>query len=77
MPERPAPTRDEILSHLRDRSNWNRWGEDDQRGAINLITEEKRVEAARLVRSGRSVSLSRDCPKTPGPGNWHTSSTRA
>jgi hypothetical protein len=37
-------------------------------GAINLITPEKRVQAADL-RSGRSVSLSRDFPDDPCPGN--------
>lgn len=67
--ERKAPTKDEVLSYLSDRRNWNRWGKDDQRGAINLITPQKRAGAAALVKSGRSVSLSREWPKTPGPGN--------
>ena len=69
MPGQPVPSRDEALSYLRDRRNWGRWGDDDQRGAINLITPEKRVRAARLVRSGRSVSLSRDLPTIPGRNN--------
>jgi kynurenine formamidase len=69
MPETIAPSPDEVRSYIRDRNNWGRWGADDQRGAINLITSEKRVEAAALVRSGRSVSLSRDVPTRPGPGN--------
>ena len=43
----------------RDRRNWGRWGTDDQVGAINLITAEKRAAAAQLVRNGRTVSLSR------------------
>ncbi len=43
----------------RDRRNWGRWGRDDQVGAINLITPEKRAAAAGLVRTGRTVSLSR------------------
>ena len=38
-------------------SNWGRWGDDDQLGALNLITPEKRIAAARLVQSGVSVSL--------------------
>jgi hypothetical protein len=37
-----------------------RWGADDQIGAINLITAEKRKEAATLVREGFSVSLASD-----------------
>jgi len=40
-------------------SNWGRWGEDDQLGALNLITPAKRVEAARLVETGRVVSMAR------------------
>ena len=69
MVDRRLPTRAEVDSYLRDRRNWGRWGKDDEIGAINLITAEKRVAAAGLVRSGRSVSLSRYFPKTPGPGN--------
>ena len=41
-------------------SNWGRWGPDDELGTLNLITDAKRVEAAALVRTGRTVSLSRD-----------------
>ncbi len=38
-------------------SNWGRWGPDDQRGTLNLITAEKTIAATRLVRDGVSVSL--------------------
>ena len=69
MPERPLPTEQEVLSWIRERRNWGRWGKDDQLGAINLITPAKRAAAARLVTSGRSVSLSRPFPKEPGPNN--------
>jgi len=69
MGEQPVPERRDVLAYLRERRNWGRWGKDDQIGAVNLITARKRVAAAALVRSGRSVSLSRDFPKTPGPNN--------
>ncbi len=69
MVERRLPTQQEVESYLRDRRNWGRWGSDDEIGAINLITPQKRVAAAGLVRSGRSVSLSREFPTVPGPGN--------
>lgn len=59
----------ELEALLREGSNWGRWGPDDELGAINLVTPEKRVAAAALVRSGRSVSLSRDFPTHPAPGN--------
>lgn len=38
-------------------SNWGRWGPEDQRGTLNLITPEKTREAASLVRVGESVTL--------------------
>jgi kynurenine formamidase len=40
-------------------SNWGRWGKDDERGALNLITAEKRKQAAALVQDGVCVSLAR------------------
>ena len=71
MPERPLPTDKEVRALIHDRRNWGRWGKDDQLGAINLITPAKRATAARLVRTGRSVSLSRPFPKEPKHGNPH------
>lgn len=65
-----VPSQAEVEGYLRQR-NWGRWGADDQRGTINLITPEKRVAAARLVRNGRTVSLSREFPKTPAVNNPH------
>lgn len=53
------PTEKELGYLLKERSNWGRWGDDDQLGCLNLITPEKRVAAASLVRNGRNVSLSR------------------
>jgi kynurenine formamidase len=41
------------------RKNWGRWGSDDQKGAVNLITPAKRAAAAALVKTGRSVSIGR------------------
>ena len=42
---------------LEDLSNWGRWGDNDQLGTLNLITPEKRLEAAALVTDGISVSM--------------------
>ena len=39
-------------------SNWGKWGKDDQRGALNYITNQKRAAAARLVQTGETISLS-------------------
>lgn len=37
-------------------SNWGRWGAEDERGTLNLITAERTARAASLVRSGSTVS---------------------
>lgn len=39
-------------------SNWGRWGADDRRGTMNFLDATKRRDAARLIRSGQSFSLS-------------------
>ncbi|GAA4489118.1 cyclase family protein [Actinoallomurus oryzae] len=39
--------------------NWGRWGEADERGALNLIDAERIRAAAALVRGGRAFSLTR------------------
>jgi hypothetical protein len=67
--ERRVPTRAEVLAYLKEDRNWGRWGNDDQMGAVNLVTNEKRLAAAQLVKTGRAVSLSREFPKTPAPNN--------
>lgn len=50
-------------------SNWGRWGKDDQLGTLNLITPEKRKEAAGLVREGISVSLARNAEEIEAADN--------
>lgn len=57
--DRQMPTQSEVESWYTDLRNWGRWGNDDQKGAINLITPEKSAAAAGLVRNGRKVSMSR------------------
>lgn len=37
--------------------NWGRWGDDDERGTVNLITPDRLVAAARLVRAGEIFDL--------------------
>jgi kynurenine formamidase len=64
-----ARTRSGITELLSQRRNWGRWGADDQRGAVNLVTPQHTREAAGSVRSGEVISLSRPYPKHPGPAN--------
>ena len=49
---------EEFDALFQEYNNWGRWGADDERGTMNLITEEKTREAAALVRRGITVSLS-------------------
>ena len=57
--DRRLPTQAEVDEWYTTRRNWGRWGDDDEIGAVNLITAQKRRAATSLVRSGRTVSLSR------------------
>jgi kynurenine formamidase len=66
----PGSMSDAELRALFDRvCNWGRWGDADERGALNHIGPAEIVAAAGLVREGRTVSLSRDFPTQPGPEN--------
>jgi kynurenine formamidase len=66
-------SKDELERWMKELSNWGRWGKDDQLGTLNLVTPEKRKQAARLVKSGVVVALAPDTmPATiggvvPGP----------
>ena len=42
---------------MKEFSNWERWGKDDELGALNLITPSTRKQAASQVKDGVSVSL--------------------
>lgn len=52
-----AVTLEQLQRWETELSNWGRWGPDDQRGALNLITPQKTIAATRLVEDGVSVSL--------------------
>lgn len=56
---------DELASKI---DNWGRWGPDDERGTLNLVTPEVVVKAARSVVSGETfplaMGLSLDGPQT-------------
>lgn len=46
---------------------WGRWGDDDEKGALNYITDAKRAAAAGLVRRGRTFSLGLPILNGAGP----------
>ena len=56
---RTLPTSAEVREYHKSLSNWGRWGADDQLGAMNLITPEKRLQAVSLVEKGISVTMGR------------------
>lgn len=62
-------TKADVDRLIEELSNWGRWGKDDQLGALNLITEAKRREAAKLVELGISVSLARNVEKDKASDN--------
>src|SRR4051794_41883235 len=53
---RPMPTSGDVLGYFDTLSNWGRWGDDDELGMLNHITDDVRLAASRAVRHGRSVS---------------------
>ena len=59
-----------------DLKNWGRWGAGDERGALNHLTDERRIQAAALVRYGESVSMAHNLateplPEHPSPVQHH------
>jgi kynurenine formamidase len=61
-----AATIDRWMTEL---SNWGRWGAQDQKGTVNLMTDATRKAAVALVREGVSVSLSRDADPVKAADN--------
>ncbi|PRY44464.1 cyclase family protein [Umezawaea tangerina] len=70
----------EDLIDITELDNRGRWGAEDERGTLNLITDEVRARAAAEVRTGRSVSLALPIRPTPilsGPFVPETSESSA
>jgi kynurenine formamidase len=66
-PATPSPAElDELYASLK---NWGRWGDDDERGALNHLTPAHRAAAAALVADGETVSLAHDLPVRPSAEN--------
>ena len=55
--------------------NWGRWGPDDEKGTLNLVTPEMVVAAAGLVRQGKTISMAlpydEDGPQNGGLGRFN------
>lgn len=61
----PMATQADFQRAMSELSNWGRWGDEDELGAANLITPEKRKQAVALVTEGISVSLAHDVNQEP------------
>jgi kynurenine formamidase len=62
-------TKADMQAIFRQVSNWGRWGAEDECGTLNYLTPARTAAAARLVKSGQSVSCARNFPVQPGPEN--------
>jgi kynurenine formamidase len=65
----PPVTREYCEALFERVCNWARWGRQDQLGTLNLITPEKRLQAAALVREGVAIGLGNLWPVAPAPDN--------
>jgi kynurenine formamidase len=66
-----VPSTSELNAMYEDLKNWGRWGAEDERGALHHLTDERRVAAAGLIRTGESVSLSHNLATEPMPEHPH------
>jgi len=67
---------EEFAALFRTLSAWGRWGDDDERGALNHLTRDRVAAAAELVREGITVTLSRplntnEAADNPKPADHH------
>jgi kynurenine formamidase len=60
----PVTSQADMDRWKKEHSNWGRWGPEDQKGTLNLITPAKRVQAAGLIKEGFAVSLANDSSTT-------------
>jgi kynurenine formamidase len=75
------PSRRDLMHDFREigqrLSNWGRWGSDDERGTVNLITPDKIVAASKLVKRGAIFDLGIPFDaKGPQPGGGRINPVR-
>src|SRR3954464_14879625 len=63
-------TEKEIIALFLTVKNWGRWGKDDQRGTLNFITPEVRLEALKSVRDGVTVMCGLPLDTKPTVNNY-------
>ncbi len=65
-----ALTAQDVARMFEELKNWGRWGADDERGTLNLITPEKTRQALGLAKEGVTVSCALPLPVAAGPMNF-------
>ncbi len=71
MPDVPDDQTQLLHDYIAACSNWGRWGEDDEIGALNLVGPEQVLRAAALVKTGRPISLTLPYDQAgPQPGGF-------
>ena len=70
-----SPDIDTVRSLATSVSNWGRFGDDDERGTLNHLRPEHIVAAAKLVTTGRTISMAlpfdADGPQNGGLGRFN------
>jgi kynurenine formamidase len=66
-----TPSKADLDAMYESLKNWDRWGADDQRGALNHLAAPHRLAGAACVQDGTSVSLARDLGTEPSAENPH------
>lgn len=66
------PNKDDILNYFDELSNWGKWGDDDQLGTLNYLSNDLTKKSAQLVKKGYRVSCARPidfeyAPDIPNP----------
>lgn len=71
----PEPTIETVRELAERHSNWGRWGDDDERGTMNLVRPEHIVRASSLVQKGTAISMALpyddDGPQTGAVGRFN------
>jgi kynurenine formamidase len=70
------PAEDEVISWIATLSNRGRWGEEDDLGTLNLVTNEVRRAAAATVSLGVTVSCGLDLVTAVQAGDIHGAARR-
>jgi kynurenine formamidase len=71
-----VPTEQQLDALFESVSNWNRWGSDDEQGALHHLTPARRAAARDCIVDGTSISLAHDLgvspsAETPYPAEHH------